>query len=109
SYTTFDLGELTADGRGASIAVTNSGARPGDAVVQFYVRDIEASLPRPAKELKGFARLHLDAGETATARVDFDDRTFAFARAGWVVEPGDFEVLVGLSSADIRARATITI
>jgi beta-glucosidase len=109
SYATFDLSELTADRHGASVAVTNTSDRAGDAVVQFYVRDVEASVPRPAKELKGFVRLHLAAGETAHARVDFDDRTFAFWRDGWTVEPGDFEILAGLSSADIRSRTTITL
>jgi len=117
SYTTFDYGELTADGRGASVAVTNTGDRAGVEVVQLYVRDVDASVPRPAKELKGFAKVRLAPGESTTVRIDFDDRTFAFwdvdraggAQGNWKVEPGEFEVMVGASSADIRSRATITI
>jgi beta-glucosidase len=109
SFTTFDYGELTADASGASLSITNTGGRAGDAVVQLYVSDVEASLPRPAKELKGFARLRLAPGESGVARFAFDDRTFAFWDNGWRVEPGQFEILVGASSADIRARASISI
>jgi beta-glucosidase len=109
AYTTFEYGDLTAEGTGASIAVTNTGSRAGTEVVQLYVRDVEASLPRPAKELKGFAKLLLAPGETGVARFTFNDRTFAFWNNGWKVEPGQFEILVGASSADIRARATITL
>jgi beta-glucosidase len=109
SYTTFEYGELRADATGASIAITNTGDRSGVEVVQLYVGDVDASVPRPAKELKGFAKLRLEPGATGEARFTFDDRTFAFWDGGWRVEPGAFDVLVGASSADIRARTTITI
>ncbi|HZN13121.1 MAG TPA: glycoside hydrolase family 3 C-terminal domain-containing protein [Acidimicrobiales bacterium] len=109
SYTTFEYGDLTADANGASLTVTNTGARSGSEVVQLYVGDVEASLPRPAKELKGFRRIALGPGETSTVRFDFDDRTFAFWNNRWLVEAGEFEIMVGASSADIRARATIAV
>jgi beta-glucosidase len=108
SYTTFEYGDVTADASGASVNVTNTGTRPGTEVVQVYVSDVEATLPRPAKELKGFAKVRLGPGETGTARFAFDDRTFAFWNKGWQIEPGDFAILAGPSSADIRARATVT-
>jgi beta-glucosidase len=109
SYTTFAYADLTADGSGASVTVTNTGDRAGTEVAQLYVGDVDARLPRPAKELKGFARVRLAPGDSTVVRFEFDDRTFAFWENGWQVEAGDFEVAVGSSSADIRARTTITI
>jgi beta-glucosidase len=109
SFTTFEYGPLTADRTGASVTVTNTGTRVGTEVVQLYVSDVDASLPRPPKELKGFTRLRLAPGESAEARFAFDDRTFAFWNNGWTVEPGDFEILAASSSADVRARTTITL
>ena len=115
SYTEFAYGELRAqvqpDGSvDAAIDVTNTGARAGAEVVQLYVRDPEASVLRPEKELRAFARLELEPGATKTARFTLDRRAFAFwdpdAR-DWVVEPGAFELLAGHASDDVRARATI--
>jgi beta-glucosidase len=79
--------------------------------VQLYVRDPEATVIRPDKELKGFTRLSLPAGATGTATFVLDDRSFAFwdpAAHDWVVEPGRFEVLVAASAADVRGRAELT-
>jgi beta-glucosidase len=109
SFTTFDYGAVTADRDGASVEVTNSGDRAGTAVVQLYVGDVDASVPRPAHELKGFARLRLEAGATGVAHFAFDDRTFAFWDHGWKVEPGAFEISVGASATDLRARRSITL
>jgi beta-glucosidase len=92
-----------------SLDVTNVGDRPGQEVVQVYVRDQEASVPRPEKELKAFAKLTLQPGETRTVTLSLAMRALAWfdeARAAWVAEPGTFEVLVGASSQDIRARAS---
>ena len=77
-------------------------------MVQLYVRDVEASVRRPEKELKRFAKVVVEPGATARVHFTLDDRAFAFwdqAAADWRVEPGEFELLVGPSSADIRARA----
>ncbi|HUR77574.1 MAG TPA: glycoside hydrolase family 3 C-terminal domain-containing protein [Acidimicrobiales bacterium] len=112
SYTTFDIGaptvssETTGLGRSLTVAVpvTNTGERAGDAVVQLYVRDVESSLVRPDKELKGFGRLHLAAGATGTVEIALDDRAFQFwdpATHDWRAEAGEFELLIGHSSADI--------
>jgi beta-glucosidase len=113
SYTTFSYSAATVAGDGSSVSVdvTNTGDVAGDEVVQLYVRDVESTLTRPDKELKGFVRLRgLAPGETRTATFALDDRTFAFwdpAEHDWVVEPGEFELLVGSSSADLRSRATV--
>jgi beta-glucosidase len=116
SYTTFEYGdlELSATRIGpdetleVSITVTNTGSRGGKEVVQVYVRDVEAHLQRPEKELKAFAKVALEPRERKTVTLVltreslayFDDRS-----REWVVEAGTFEVLVGASSQDIRAVA----
>jgi beta-glucosidase len=108
SKTRLALGETVT----VSIDVVNVGAREGSEVVQIYVRDVEASVPRPNKELKGFAKVSLAPGERRRVTVELDARAFAFydvARRDWVVEPGSFEVLVGASSTDIRANTRLEI
>ena len=119
SYTSFAYSDLTAPaaakiGEPLSVTakITNTGAVAAKEVVQLYVRDQEASVARPPKELKGFAKVSLAPGESATVRFTLDRRAFAFydAHAGqWVVEPGAFEILVGSSSRDIRAQQTVTL
>jgi len=94
------------------VRVTNSGARAGQEVMQLYVRDPEASVPRPEKELKGFVKVALEPGETKVAELSLNMRALAFFNEGqnaWIAEAGTFEVLVGASSADIRGRATFTL
>ncbi|MCJ7605166.1 MAG: glycoside hydrolase family 3 C-terminal domain-containing protein, partial [Dehalococcoidales bacterium] len=95
-----------------SINLTNSGTCPGKEVVQVYVSDREAKLPRPPKELKAFRKVTLQPAETQTVTFTLDDEDLSYwdtETGGWVVEPGDFEVLVGSSSRDIRARASFTL
>ncbi|HEY8599157.1 MAG TPA: glycoside hydrolase family 3 C-terminal domain-containing protein, partial [Thermomicrobiales bacterium] len=117
SYTDFAYGKLTlnattigSDGTlTAQVAVTNTGARIGQEVVQLYVRDPQSTLVRPEKELKGFAKLELAPGETMVVAITLDLRFLAFfddRQGAWVAEAGEFMVLVGHSSDDIRARAT---
>ncbi|MEJ5200543.1 MAG: metallopeptidase TldD-related protein, partial [Anaerolineae bacterium] len=92
-----------------SVTVKNVGERAGKEVVQLYVRDVQARLPRPPKELKRFAKISLAPGEAQTVRFELDERALAFYdpdSKAWVAEPGEFEVLIGSSSRDIRARAT---
>jgi beta-glucosidase len=93
----------------AAVDVTNTGKRAGAAVVQLYVRDVQSRLVRPEKELKGFAKLHLQPGETATATFTLDRESLAYfddATMTWVAEAGEFEVLAGVNAADIRSAAT---
>ncbi len=95
-----------------SLTVKNTGAKAGKEVVQVYVTDVESSLARPPKELKAFAKVSLQPGESKTVRFTLDRRAFAFYdpyRAGWIVEPGDFEISAGSSSQDIRLKARITL
>src|SRR5207237_5057808 len=101
SYTTFAYGELTLDGDEIAVDVTNTGERAGAEVVQLYVRDVEASVRRPEKELKGFAKVVIEPGRTERVRFTLDDRAFAFwdppsgdgTSGSWRVEPGEFELL----------------
>ncbi|HUP84598.1 MAG TPA: glycoside hydrolase family 3 C-terminal domain-containing protein [Acidimicrobiales bacterium] len=119
SYTSFSYGPVVlsspSTGAGGAVTVevevTNTGSVAGVEVVQLYVCDPEATVIRPDKELKGFARLSLAAGATGTATFVLDDRSLAFwdpAAHGWVVEPGRFEVLVAASATDVRGRAELT-
>ena len=116
SYTTFEYGEPTVDVDGnratVTLPLTNRGERRGSDVVQLYVGDVEASVPRPSKELKAFAKVELDPGESASVRLELDERSFAFwdeAAHDWVVEPGEFELHIGASSRDIRRQIRITV
>jgi beta-glucosidase len=95
-----------------SLRVKNTGKRAGQEIVQLYVRDREASIFRPAKELKGFEKVALEPGEEKQVRFELDHRAFAFYHTGvkdWQVEAGAFEILVGASSADIRLRAEVQV
>ena len=110
SYTSFELKNLRLDspvigpGQEAtlSVDVTNTGKRKGDEVVQLYIRDEVSSATRPVKELKGFRRITLEPGETAVVsfRITPGHLSFYDASMNLVVEPGDFTLMVGNSSAD---------
>lgn len=118
SYTTYQYGELKLDSKTMSpdgqitvtIPVTNTGNRDGIEVVQLYIRDVVGSIARPVKELKGFQRLSLKAGETATATFTIDASKLKFYNYDLkeVVEPGEFDVMVGPNSRELK-RATITV
>jgi beta-glucosidase len=91
--------------------ITNTGAVRGAEVIQCYVHDVESSVARPPQELKAFAKVALDPGESREIALPLDDRAFAFwdvAAHGWTVEPGEFELRIGTSSRDIRYRVTVT-
>ncbi len=120
SYTTFGYAAprvssetfRDVDGLTVSVDVTNTGPVAGKEVVQIYVRDHKASLVRPVKELKGFAKVALEPGETKTVTVTLDFRAFAFyhpAYKRWVAEDGEFDILIGASAADIRCAKTVTL
>jgi beta-glucosidase len=118
SYTTFVYRELkvsapTQDGRvGVSLLVKNAGLRRGAEVVELYVHDVRASVPRPEQELKAFAKVELGPGEEREVRLELDARAFSYydpERHDWVLEPGEFELRVGSSSRDIRLRAQVTL
>ncbi|MGB7762374.1 MAG: glycoside hydrolase family 3 N-terminal domain-containing protein [Bryobacteraceae bacterium] len=110
SYTTFSVGNvrlskrrMTSTGSAEALAdVTNTGARAGSEVVQMYIRDLVSSVTRPVKELKGFRRVDLEPGQTATVRFEITPESLAFwdVNMKYRVEPGDFEIMVGTSSRD---------
>lgn len=119
SYTTFSLGPMQVESSAferdcsltVSVDVTNVGDRAGSDVLQLYVGDDEASLPRPHKELKGFAKVWLKPGETERVSIGLDARAFAFfdtSRKAWQVEPGAFSLILGRSATDIVEVAKVT-
>ena len=120
SYTSFDYGNLElsaarisdADALRVQVTVTNTGTIAGKEIIQLYVRDVAASVFRPEKELKGFAKVSLAPAEAQTVTFELDRRAFAFyntASRDWQVEGGQFEILIGASSRDIRLTDTIEV
>jgi beta-glucosidase len=120
SYTTFNYQNpkvssqtfRDVDGLTVSVDVTNTGKMSGKEVVQVYVQDHKSSLIRPSKELKGFAKVELQPGETKTVTVSLDFRAFAYfhpAYRQWITEDGEFDIAFGASSTDIRCKKTVTL
>lgn len=121
SYTTFDYSGLALDRARAgaqqpinvSVKVRNAGKRAGDEVVQLYLAPVDAKRERAQKELRGFQRIHLQPGEERTVTFAItpqkDLRTWDEQRDAYSVDPGVYEVQVGASSADVRARKTLTV
>ena len=117
SYTTFAYETLrvsagsTAETIEVTLEVTNTGTRPGDEVVQLYVRDEVASVARPDRQLVGFARVSLAAGERRGVRFRVHPSRLAFYDPAmrFVVEPGALRIMVGASSADLRLEQTVTL
>ena len=112
SYTTFAYSDLKADETGVTLTVTNTGSCAGAEVVQLYVAKPDAKIFRPAKELKGFAKVYLAAGESKTVTIPLDDKAFRYwnvATHRWEVEGGSYQLLAGASSADIRLTTAVTV
>ncbi len=98
------------DGVMVSVDVTNTGSVAGKEIVQVYVHDRQAGLVRPYKELKGFAKVELQPGETKTVAIPLDFRAFAFYHPEykqWITEDGEFDILIAASAADIRQTLTV--
>ena len=122
SYTTFALSDLAVTTRGSvaddslaatvTVTVTNTGDRDGAEVVQVYITDVASTVARPARELKGFAKVSLAAGASEQVSVQLDQRAFAFwsvVHGRWAVEAGDFVIAVGPHSRDLPLSETITV
>ncbi len=117
SYTSFEVddlrvsdAEVSTDGQfTVAVRVQNTGSRTGDEVVQLYLHDVEAQVARPLKQLTGFARVRLAPGKGMDVRftVHTDRTSFTGLQLQRIVEPGEIEVLVGTSAADLPCRATI--
>lgn len=117
SYTTFDFGKVTADRKNISgndkitftIPVANTGDVAGAEVVQLYISDPKCTVERPAKELKGFAKVFLQPGESKNVTLEISKDDLSYFNADnheWTVEPGEFKALVGPASDDIKTTAT---
>ena len=120
SYTQFEYSDLKfdkkeiSDGEEVKVAfkVKNVGATDGAEIAQLYVKDVESSIFREEKALKGFKKVFLKAGESAEIEITLDKRSFAFYNTAvndWCVESGDFEILVGASSRDIRLKDIVKV
>lgn len=120
SYTTFDYGNLKLSARSltpdqtltVSVDVTNTGAVAGKEIVQLYVRDVKSTFARPEKELKAFQKVEIQPGQVQTVTFTLDREAFWYfdaAKGTWNTEPGEFEVFVGASSRDIRAKGSVTL
>jgi beta-glucosidase len=120
SYTKFDYSEIKVSPNQTSsdkpvevsLQVRNTGTRAGAEVVELYVHDGHSSVDRPVQELKGFQRVDLQPGETKDVHFTLDHSAMTFystAKKDWVAEPGDFDVLVGSSSRDIRLKGSFTL
>ena len=117
SYTKFDYGSIAGPSNitsgekiNLSITVKNSGQRKGQEVVQCYIRDLESSIDRPYQELKAFQKITLEASESKPIDILLDETALSFFDPGsndWITEPGQFEILIGSSSRDIRSRKII--
>ena len=112
SYTTFAYSDMAADEQGVSLTVTNTGSVAGTEIVQLYIAKKDSELFRPAKELKGFARVTLAPGEKQRITIMLDDKAFRFwnVKANrWEIEGGEYELLVGASVEDIRLCEKISV
>jgi hypothetical protein len=119
SYTTFDFSDLSLSSPELSVdgsvdiacTVRNTGDRAGDEIVQLYIHDVAASIARPVQELKGFARVSLDAGQRArvTFTLPADMLSFTGVDLMRCVEPGHVDIFIGSSSADIRLKGAIDV
>ncbi|MDR3184098.1 MAG: glycoside hydrolase family 3 C-terminal domain-containing protein [Prevotellaceae bacterium] len=117
SYTTFEYSDLNIEAKDRNrvrvrFSITNTGTRAGAEVAQLYIRDIKSTEERPEKELKGFEKLWLDAGETKTVEILLAEDAFTYfseKRNKWVFEKGEFDFLVGKSSQDIILHKTVSL
>jgi beta-glucosidase len=120
SYTTFEYSNLRIEEGGApdnptltvQFQIKNTGPRSGAEVAQVYVQPGKTRLPRPVRELKGFQKVRLQPGETRTVTIGLDRAALAYyddKQSAWVAERGDYQIVVGASSRDLRLRANYTL
>jgi beta-glucosidase len=120
SYTTFEYSKLSVTPHNGNLSepimvsfdVKNSGRMPGAEIAELYVGDAHSSVPRPVQELKGFAKVRLNPGETKRVSLTLDRRAFSYYdvnKKDWNAEPGDFAILVGSSSEKIELKGSFTL
>ncbi|MBN2710197.1 MAG: glycoside hydrolase family 3 C-terminal domain-containing protein [Calditrichaceae bacterium] len=119
SYTSFEYSDFKVsnatinkgDSISVSFAIRNSGAIAGAEIAQLYIRDVKSSVSRPLKELKGFGKVFLEPGESKIISIALTEKEFSFYDEkihSWRVEPGEFQILIGSSSTDIRQQVKVT-
>jgi len=120
SYTTFQYGKITSDKKQLKedetitffTTIKNTGKKEGAEIVQLYISDLKSYLPRPIKELKGFEKVFLKAGEEKTVSFTIDKSALSFfddKKHEWVAEPGIFKAIIGASSTDIKSEFTFNL
>ena len=103
---TIDTSEMQPGGAATvSVKITNTGVHPVTDTLQLYLRDLVASVSRPVKELRGYQRITLDTGESRVVTFEITDAHLSFPGEDFqpVIEPGEFEAMIGTNSADLRA------
>lgn len=112
SYTTFEYSNLNVTDKEATFIITNTGKMDGAEVAQLYVGKADAQVFRPAKELKGFQKVFLKAGESKTVNIPLDDKAFRYFNVKtnhFEVEGGEYQVLIGASVADIKLSGSVAV
>ncbi len=112
SYTTFEYSNLTVTDQSATFTLTNTGDRDGAEVAQLYVSAKRPNIYRPAKELKGFQKVFLKAGESKEVTIPLDDKAFRYFNVitnQFEIDGGEYDILIGASVADIRLSGTVTV
>lgn len=112
SYTEFEYEDLAVSEEGVSFTLKNTGAYDGAEIAQLYVGLPDGNVFRPSKEMKGFRKVFLKAGEYRRVSIPFDDKTFRYwdiESSQWEIEGGSYRIMVGASSADIRLENTLTV
>jgi beta-glucosidase len=110
SYASFEYSELQVTEKEATFTIKNTGSREGKEIAQLYVRSLDGKVFRPAKELKGFRKIKLAPGESKNVRISFDDKTFRYFNVDtnrFEVESGNYEIMIGASSRDIKLKDTL--
>jgi len=110
SYTTFEYADIRVDRNGVTFSLSNTGTVAGMEIAQLYVGCESTDVFRPKKELKGFKKVFINAGETKTVTIPFDDKTFRYFNVKtnrWEIEEADYRIMIGASVADIRLTETL--
>lgn len=110
SYTTFEYSALSVSEDGVKFTITNTGKRDGAEIAQLYIGKSDSGLIRPKKELKGFKKVWIKAGESVDVEIPFDDKSFRYFSTvsnKWEIEAGDYQIYVGASVADIRLTTSV--
>lgn len=110
SYTSFEYSDLNVSDKGVTFTISNTGKRDGAEIAQLYVGKKESGLIRPKKELKGFKKVWIKAGELVKVEIPFDDKTFRYfstVSGKWEIEGGEYQIYVGASSLDIKLSGSI--